>query len=86
MANCYLCGRQLNESRTRLRRRVKTGDWIRRDYRTGKPVATQYRYGSRIVCLGCSKRLDARNISSERWQWIQLATAIFILALLLVIN
>ena len=79
MANCYLCGRPLNESRTRHRRRVKTGDWIRRDYKTGKAVSTQYRYGSRIVCLGCAKQIDAQDVRSERWRWIQLTLSLIVL-------
>lgn len=82
MANCYICGRPLNESRYRLRRRVKTGEWVRRDYRSGKPSSVQNRYGSRIVCQGCAKWIDARDLRSAKWQWIQLAGAVLIVLLL----
>lgn len=86
MANCYHCGRPLNESRYRLRRRVKTGEWVRRDYRSGKPSSVQNRYGSRIVCQGCAKWIDARDLRGARWQWIQLALALTLLAGLLLVR
>lgn len=76
MANCYICGRPLNESRHRLRRRVKTGESIRHDYRSAKPSSVQNRYGPRIVCQGCAKWIDARDVRSTRWQWLQLAGAL----------
>lgn len=83
MANCYICGRPLNESRYRLRRRVKTGEWVRRDYRSGKPSSVQNRYGSRIVCQGCAKWIDARDLRGARWQWIQLLVALVVLLVLI---
>ncbi len=72
MPNCYICGKPLNESRYRLRRRVKTGEWVRRDYRSGKPSSVQNRFGPRTVCQGCANRIDARDSKSARWQWIQI--------------
>ncbi|MBA4293202.1 hypothetical protein C0431_09545 [bacterium] len=84
MANCYICGRPLNESRTRLRRNVKTGEWVRRDYRTGKPMSVQKRFGTRIVCQGCAKWIDARDLRSARWQWIQLGLALVVVGFLLI--
>lgn len=83
MANCYLCGRPLNESRTRLRRRVKTGEWIRRSRRTGWTDSVATRYGPRIVCLGCAHRLDARDFRSESWQWAQITVLVLLLTVLL---
>ncbi|MCC6687212.1 MAG: hypothetical protein IT205_09515 [Fimbriimonadaceae bacterium] len=83
MANCYICGRPLNVSRYRLRRRVKTGEWVRRDYRSGKPNSVQNRYGSRIVCQGCAKWIDARDARSARWQWIQIGLVVGLLMILL---
>jgi hypothetical protein len=86
MANCYICGRPLNESRYRLRRRVKTGEWIRRDYRSGKSSSVQNRYGSRIVCQGCAKWVDAHDLRSARWQWIQIAAALTVVLILALIS
>lgn len=83
MANCYICGRPLNESRYRLRRRVKTGEWIRRDYRSEKPSSVQNRYGSRIVCQGCAKWIDAHDFRSARWEWIQIGLVVGLLLILL---
>lgn len=80
MPNCYLCGRPLNEMRTRLRRKVMTGEWIRRSYLRGRVDRITHRYSSRIVCAGCAKYLDLRDLKSDRWQRIQLR---FWLALLL---
>ena len=84
MANCYICGRPLNESRRRLRRRVKTGEWVRNDYRSGKPSSVQNRFGPRIVCQGCAKRIDARDVRSARWQWIQIALLLVVIVCLLI--
>jgi len=86
MANCYICGRPLNESRTRFRRHVKTGEWVRSDYRYGKPSSIQKRFGSRIVCKGCAKRIDARDFRSARSQWIQLGLILGVIVVLLVLN
>lgn len=86
MANCYLCGRPLNESRTRLRRRVKTGEWIRRSKRSGWADSVATRYGPRIVCLGCAHRLDARDFRSARWQWIQVGALMIVLFTLLALH
>ncbi len=86
MANCYICGRPLNESRYRLRRRVKTGEWVRRDFRSEKPSSVQKRYGSRIVCQGCAKWIDARDTRSARWQWIQIGFALCALVFLALAN
>jgi hypothetical protein len=83
MPNCYLCGRPLNESRYRHRRRVKVGEWVRRNYKTGSAESVTNKYGPRIVCAGCAKRLDARDLRSVRWQWIQIAFFLGVLLLLL---
>ena len=83
MANCYICGRPLNESRYRLRRKVKTGEWIRRCYRIGKAVGVATRNGPRIVCKGCAKRIDWQDRRSERMQWLQLGFWLLVLLLLL---
>ncbi|MEG4918831.1 hypothetical protein QUB12_38045 [Microcoleus sp. B7-D4] len=85
MANCYICGRPLNESRYRLRRHVKTGEWIRSDYRTGRISTVQRRFGTRIVCKGCAKRIDARDFRSAKWQWIQLGIALMVVLVLILL-
>lgn len=86
MANCYICGRPLNESRYRLRRRVKTGEWVRRDYRSGRPASVQNRYGARIVCQGCAKWIDARDMRSAQRQWIQIGAFLIVLFTLVLLN
>ncbi len=86
MPNCYVCGRPLNESRYRLRRKVQTGEWVRRVYRRGGGMTVAKRYGSRVVCRGCASRLDMRNLQSERWQKIQLVFWLSILLILVLVR
>jgi predicted nucleic acid-binding Zn ribbon protein len=58
MANCYVCGRPISEGRLRLRRKVKTGEWVRRRYPKPHANELQTHYGMRVVCRNCARRID----------------------------
>lgn len=45
----------------KLRRRVKTGEWIRKRYGKQTVEAVQYHYGRRIVCRRCARYCDNRD-------------------------
>lgn len=78
MAYCYRCGRKIAPGETRQpRRKVRTGEWIRKGYGKGSVQGVQSHFGMRIVCPSCAKRIDRENL------WMGLLEDIkFILALL----
>lgn len=85
MPNCYRCGRSLKDTRQRLRRRVKTGEWISKRYGKSRARAVQYHYGYRIVCKGCANKIDANDRRDAMRPWFQvlaLGSALAILYLL----
>jgi hypothetical protein len=86
MPNCYICGRPLNETRYRHRRQVKVGEWVRRNYASGKAQTVVNKLGPRIVCAGCAKRLDTRDLKSAKWQWIQICLLLGIVLILLLVR
>lgn len=57
MANCYICGRKIENGR-HLRRRVKTGEWLRRRYPKTSVSHFQITYGMRITCKWCIRQID----------------------------
>ena len=68
MAYCYRCGRKIEPGETRQpRRKVRTGEWIRKGYGKKPVQGVQSHYGMRIVCPNCAKRIDAENL----WQGLQ---------------
>lgn len=58
MSTCYRCGRQISADEPGLRRRVRTGDRTRVNYRTGKVVEGLTTFGMRTVCSRCAGYLD----------------------------
>jgi DNA-directed RNA polymerase subunit N (RpoN/RPB10) len=82
MPNCFRCGRPLTDTNTRLRRKVQTGEWVRRGYGKSKILGTQTSFGMRIVCKGCVQWLDSCEGRLARHQWVQLGLAFITLVLL----
>ena len=82
MANCYLCGKTIDPG-PHLRRRVKTGDWVRRSYDRSRVTGYHVRYGTRTVCKSCAWWIDRRDWQSERLQWLQIIVGLVVLALIL---
>lgn len=58
--NCYICGRSIVDTKYKLRRKVKTGEFERRRYPHPKVSLVQSSYGMRIVCTRCAHALDQR--------------------------
>lgn len=83
MPNCFRCGRPLKDTKTRLRRKVRTGEWIRRGYGKSGVNAVQQHYGMRIVCAGCAAWIDTLEQKDARRQWIQIALGTSVLFALL---
>jgi len=61
MAKCYVCGNSIDPKSRQMRRRVKTGEWIRRRYPNSWVSHTQSSYGMRVVCRWCANRIDLKD-------------------------
>lgn len=61
MQHCYRCGREI-KGQTLLRRRVRTGEFVRRGYGRNRVTGVSERYGMRIVCSFCAKSLDDTSL------------------------
>jgi hypothetical protein len=83
MAYCYQCGRYLPPRRHQERRKVKTGESVRRYPVTFRRSATNLHYGMRVVCPSCARRLDRHFRLGELWGWLQVAIAILLLFMLI---
>lgn len=57
MANCYVCGRPIEDS-LQLRRRVKTGGYERKRFPGSRANLVQTHFGMRIVCKRCARGID----------------------------
>lgn len=84
MANCYLCGRPIEDTRYHLRRRVRTGDFERRQYSGRRVSAVQTHYGMRVVCTRCATMLDRRayRLWIEGYVKVLVALIVLLIALL----
>jgi len=85
MANCYRCGRRIEDGR-HLRRRVKTGEWLRRRYPKTNVSHVQISYGMRIVCKWCAGQIDRRDWRRAMMEHLTVVVAIvgLVLAILVV--
>ncbi len=61
MPNCYRCGQYFKSGDFQLRRKVRTGEHLTKQYRSGKTNVYSVRYGPRVVCKGCAKQIDREN-------------------------
>ena len=82
MPTCYSCGKPIT-THERFRRKVKTGEVLRRRFATSKPSAITTRFGMRTVCRDCAHKLDAEWRRHELVQYIELAIAIGLLLLVI---
>lgn len=58
MAHCYRCGRLIDDTKLRVRRKVRTGGYERRRYGRGRADLVQSHYGMRVVCGRCARSID----------------------------
>ena len=61
MPNCYRCGTYFKSGDFQLRRKVRTGEHLTKQYRSGKINVLSVRYGPRIVCKSCARQIDREN-------------------------
>ena len=75
---CYVCGRPVPEGAPKSRRRVRTGETLRRPAKARFPTAT-FRFGMRVVCPWCARRIDAEKRREELVQYWELGIALALL-------
>ena len=63
--NCYTCGRYFRPEEPHQRRRVKTGEKYRKQYKSSNVELIQATYGMRIVCKNCARYLDSLESKRE---------------------
>jgi len=84
MPNCYVCGTYLEPARHQLRRKVRTGERLRRSYLRDRfrPASLNVNFGFRVVCRRCAKRIDRERFLAELPQLIEFGAAVaFLLGL-----
>lgn len=86
MATCYRCGRIIDPSHKKLRRKVKTGEWIRKAYSTNRVGSVRTAYGPRIVCQHCANAIDLQQDRAGTFWLIQLGLWLCVLLILAIIN
>jgi len=83
MPACYRCGRPLAPF-AGVRRRLKTGEWLRRSYPKRAVRGVNVHFGLRVVCPACARSLDREALIRELLQYWEIWFAlIFALAVLL---
>ncbi len=83
--NCYRCGRYFRPGELHLRRKVKTGERYRKQYKSNQVDMVQATYGMRIVCKFCAKQIDrdeARRLLMQHAGSVLLLLALVLLFLL----
>ena len=85
MAYCYRCGKLLERERYQYRRKVKTGEWSRKNYPPAKVTQVQASFGYRIVCRECARKIDLQNMTVERVWLLKLGLALIVLYATLII-
>jgi hypothetical protein len=85
MAHCYICGRQIKDKSQQLRRKVKTGEWVRKRYPKPRAQEMQTHYGMRIVCKRCAKLEDLFYEKQEYWRLEEIVVLMAILTLLMIL-
>ena len=85
MVHCYRCGMEI-EGKNYKRRKVKTGEWIRRRYPRKTVAALNVHYGLRIVCNRCARQIDLDYRRGELMEWLKIAAALLVLFVFLYLN
>jgi hypothetical protein len=83
MATCYRCGRPIPSTEFKLRRKVKTGETIRRRYPNPNISSLRTTFGIRVVCAVCARSIDREIARGETIQWLTLGVALVVLFALL---
>lgn len=82
MRYCYICGRAVPAAAPSVRRKVRTGEARRKPNRSRFPTST-IRFGMRVVCPWCAKKVDAERRREELVQFVEVGIALPLLAVVL---
>jgi hypothetical protein len=70
----------------KLRRKVKTGEWIRRRYPNPNISALHIHWGIRVVCSPCARAIDREAARREWRQKLELVVAIGLLLVVILLR
>ena len=84
MPNCFVCGSPLKPGSRNLRRKVRTGEWLRRSRRDAPPTSVNVHFGMRVVCSWCARRIDREAARRELLQYAELGVAALVFLALLI--
>ena len=68
------------------RRKVKTGEWVRRRYPKRTVSGLNVHFGLRIVCNKCAKQIDLEYRRGELFEWLKILVALAVLFIVLLIH
>ena len=83
MAHCFRCGTTIPADERQPRRRVQTGEWVRRDQRSSYGWTVKRRMGMRIVCRRCAGIIDRMEREDTRVWALKLSAAVVVLVVAL---
>ena len=86
MPNCYRCGTYFKSGDFQLRRKVRTGEHLTKQYRSGKVNVLSVRYGPRVVCKQCARQIDRENKRAQLAPYFGLLALLGILFILFVVE
>lgn len=86
MIHCYRCGSEVEGKAPYQRRKVKTGEWLRRRYPKRTVSSANFHYGWRVVCHACARQIDLDYRRGELLEWLKLALALLVLFAILLIE
>jgi hypothetical protein len=86
MSICYQCGNSIPSNQFPFRRKVMTGEWLRRGYSNGKVSSVNLHYGLRLVCKSCAFSIDREARARELMQWSKLALVVAVLLVVLLLR
>ena len=76
---CYRCGQPIIEPGPRIRRKVRTGEWVRRRSKDNKAEQIQFHFGRRVVCRKCAVAIDWEFRRQELLQYGEFILAVVVL-------
>ncbi len=86
MPNCYRCGTYFKSGDFQLRRKVRTGEHLTKQYRSGKVNVMSVRYGPRVVCKHCAKQIDLENRRAQLAPYFGLLALLGVLFILFTVE
>ena len=81
MSHCYRCGKPIPPESYQPRKKVRTGESLRRRKEDRPPGAVSAHFGMRVVCRRCAREIDRERRWREAVQYVELGIALFVLAI-----